>query len=353
MPTVTAARVKDAFEGVLLGTAIGDALGLPFEGMTTKAVARAFREPLRFTFVGRTGIVSDDTEQTALVAQSLAAHPADRNACVAAFRWSLLGWFLRLPWGIGFGTLRACMRIALGLQRSGVGSAGNGAAMRAAVIGAFFFDDAAARRESSDAIAKVTHTDERGVEGARFVAEVAAMCLEKGTETAPAEIASAACAVVGSAPLREAIARAIALASGEETVAAAASVLGNTGFVLHTVSLATFCFVRSGARPGEALAAAVRAGGDTDSNAAIVGAWMGALHGASGLPAPLVASLHDGPFGLSHLRALASDLAAARTSGASTLATYRWPVAMIRNVALFPIVLAHAFRVVAANVIAG
>src|SRR4051794_27585830 len=117
-------------EGVLLGTAVGDALGLPLEGLSAKAIARRFAPVNRYRLVGRTGFVSDDTEQSALVAQALAAHPNDLAAVVKRFRWSLLGWFLRLPFGIGLATIRACARIALGLERTGVDSAGNGAAMR-------------------------------------------------------------------------------------------------------------------------------------------------------------------------------------------------------------------------------
>lgn len=54
----------------------------------------------------------------------------------------MLGWFARLPFGIGFGTLRACLRLAMGLQRSGTASAGNGAAMRAAIVGVALANDA-------------------------------------------------------------------------------------------------------------------------------------------------------------------------------------------------------------------
>jgi hypothetical protein len=52
----------------------------------------------------------------------------------------LRGWLLSLPAGIGFATLRAILKLWLGfpLNRSGVYSAGNGPAMRVAVIGAFF-----------------------------------------------------------------------------------------------------------------------------------------------------------------------------------------------------------------------
>ena len=159
-PDVERGMSDDRIEGTLLGTAYGDALGLAVEGMSAKAIARRFGAVERFHLLGRKGFVSDDTEQSALVAQSLARHPDDLDAAARGFRLSLLGWFLRLPWGVGLATVRACVRIALGLRRSGVQSAGNGAAMRAAVIGAAI-DDPAQRRAWSDRFAEVTHTDPR------------------------------------------------------------------------------------------------------------------------------------------------------------------------------------------------
>ena len=82
------------------------------------------------------------------------------------------------------------------------------------------------------------------------------------------------------------------------------------------------------------------AGGDTDSTAAIAGAWLGALHGARGLPAGLVADLAGGPFGPTHFRALAASLAGA--SGAPP--RYSAVLALLRNLALYPVVIAHALR---------
>jgi ADP-ribosylglycohydrolase len=254
---------------------------------------------------------------------------------------------LRLPWGIGFGTLRACVRIAFGLRKSGVASAGNGAAMRAAIVGAFFFDlPKAARHEWSDALARVTHTDARAVEGARFVAELAARCVELGPLAVSPAVAMDACHVVTEPSLRGAIEHAIARSHEDVGAEAAAIEIGTTGFVLHSVAIATFCFLRFGHDPGLAVAQAVRAGGDTDSNAAIVGAWMGAAHGLSGLPGSMVRDLQSGPFGRRHLEALGGDLLRAREGSARRVAAYSWPVALVRILALYPIVLLHAFRVV-------
>nr|MBK7064776.1 ADP-ribosylglycohydrolase family protein [Deltaproteobacteria bacterium] len=332
--------LPDRLAGTLLGTALGDALGLPMEMLSPRVIARRFPRLDRFHMLGRVGFVSDDTEQSALVAQSLARHPGDPDACVWAFRRSLLGWFLRLPWGIGLGTLRACARIAVGLRRSGVATAGNGAAMRAAIVGVFFHDDEVARRSTSDALARVTHTDPRAVEGARFVAEVAAMTVKHGD---PAEALEAARAVVTEATLAEAIGRAMALAREGAALDVATEALGTTGFVVHTVPFAAYAFARWGRDPMEAIAAVIRAGGDTDSIGAIVGAWCGALGGEGALPGELVAALHDGPFGPTHLRALAADLAGARL-GRTAVAEYSPVYALARNLALYPVVLAHAAR---------
>lgn len=295
--------------------------------MSARAIARRFGRVESFHFFGRTGAVSDDTEQSALLAQSLARHPGDLEAAVRAFRRSLFGWFLRLPWGIGFGTLRACLKIGLGCRRSGVRSAGNGAAMRSAILGVAIAD-LGRRRTAAQAFAEVTHTDRRAVEGAVFVAELAAV----GAWEAALE-------VVSEPTLKAALARAAALAAGGAAAEAAARELGTSGFVVHTVSFALFCFLRFGDRPLAALTEAISAGGDTDTIGAIVGAWCGARHGESGLPADLIADLQSGPFGRDHLRELARSLA--EGTPPPSFSSVR---ALARNLLRIPVVIAHAFR---------
>jgi ADP-ribosylglycohydrolase len=334
----------DRLEGVLLGTAVGDALGLPLEGLSARAIARRFTPADRYQLLGRTGFVSDDTEQSALVAQAIAAHPSDVEAAVRRFRRSLLGWFLRLPWGIGLATLRACARIALGLKRSGVQSAGNGAAMRAAVVGVAFAERPELRRRFSDALARVTHLDPRAVEGARFVAEVAALASRAPVESAPLPLVIAALSAVENAELAAALRAAIALAERSAEVSEAAAALHTTGFVLHTVPFAAFCFARFGEAPLRMLQQTYSAGGDTDSIGAIAGAWAGALKGSTAFPPELLANLSGGPFGPRHLRALAADLEAALSSGRQPLSRYSPTLALLRNLALYPVVLAHGFR---------
>lgn len=336
-----AATSATLYEGVLLGTAIGDALGLACEGLSPGVIAKRFGRVDRYRFLGSAGWVSDDTEQSALVAQSIARSRGELNSCVRAFRRAMLGWFWRLPWGVGWATLRACLKLSLGLRASAVNSAGNGAAMRSAVIGAFFRDDPERRRALARAIAGVTHSDPRAVEGAVFVADVVAM---RGSLAR--ERVEGARALVSEARVAAVIDAALALADERATMLEAAKQLRTTGFIEHTLAMATFAFATLGDEPmSELLPALYAAGGDTDSIGAIVGAWYGALHGPDALPAQWTSALQSGPFGRAHLRALASDLAAIeRGDPVERPARFSWPWALVRNLLMYPVVLAHGFR---------
>lgn len=338
--------LSERLAGALLGIALGDALGLPTEGMSARAIARRFGRVDRFHLLGRTGFVSDDTEQSALVAQSLIRAPADVDHCVRLFRRSLLGWFLRLPWGLGLATLRACLRMLCGLKRTGVSSAGNGAAMRAAVIGAFLHDQPDQRRAYTTAISQVTHVDDRAVQGAVYVAEVAAAAVHASSADAETLVGchDAARAVIDEPVLGDALDRARDLATGGVPVPEAAQTVGTTGYVVHSVPFGAYCFMRFGDHPLEALSEIVAAGGDTDTVGAMVGGWVGALHGEAGLPADLLTRIHDGPFGPTHLRALAMGLARVAKGELAEPPPYSVVGAMARNLLLYPVVLAHGFR---------
>ena len=74
--------------------------------------------------------------------------------------------------GVGFATARACVRLWLGVppERSGVNSAGNGPAMRSAILGAVFAREPERRREFVRASSRLTHLDPRAETAALAVA---------------------------------------------------------------------------------------------------------------------------------------------------------------------------------------
>src|SRR5450432_1683574 len=126
--------------GVILGTAIGDALGLPREGLSRRRARKLFGDPpLRHAFIGGRGMTSNDTEHACMTAQALLASHGDPRSFARSLSWRLRGWILALPAGVGLATARAAIKLWLGFgpDRSGVWSAGNGPAMRAAIIGVY------------------------------------------------------------------------------------------------------------------------------------------------------------------------------------------------------------------------
>ena len=247
---------------------------------------------------------------------------------------------LRAPFGVGLATLRACLKLLFFFppSTSGVRSAGNGAAMRSAIVGAFFADDPRRRAAWNEALARTTHSDPRAIQGAGYVAALAAQAALAPCERTP-DLLAAAQGVVEDASLLRGIDAAQRLAQAGAPTAEAAAALGVTGFVVHTVPFAAYLFARWGGDARQALEEAVNAGGDSDSIGAIVGALAGARHGLSGLPQDLVANLEDGPLGRRHLLSLAQGLASGkpptRPPGYSAIRL------LARNLLLIPVILGH------------
>jgi ADP-ribosylglycohydrolase len=81
---------SDQIAGVVLGTAVGDALGLPREGISRNRGRKIFgRPPLRHRFVFGRGMMSDDTEHTCMVGQSLLRAPDNVDAFARSLAWRL------------------------------------------------------------------------------------------------------------------------------------------------------------------------------------------------------------------------------------------------------------------------
>src|SRR5262245_5586296 len=154
----------DRIAGVILGTAVGDALGLPREGLSRRRARRLFGDgPLRHRLVFGCGMVSDDTDHGCLVGQALLEAPMDAGKFARSLARRLRWWLAGLPAGVGLGTARAIFKLWCGWppERSGVWSAGNGPAMRAALIGACLANDPEKITNFIRASTRLTHTDPR------------------------------------------------------------------------------------------------------------------------------------------------------------------------------------------------
>jgi ADP-ribosylglycohydrolase len=161
----------ERFTGLLLGTAVGDSLGLPREGLSRHRAKRLYPGALRQQLIARRGMLSDDTEHACMTAQALLVSGDDAPDFARVLAWKLRWWLLALPPAIGFGTLRSLLRLWIGFSpaRSGVMSAGNGAVMRAPMIGAWFTDPDRIAPFVAASTA-ITHRDPRAHSGALAIA---------------------------------------------------------------------------------------------------------------------------------------------------------------------------------------
>ncbi len=343
MPSLT-----ESLRGVLLGTAVGDALGLPAEGLSPRTIRRLGWSPWRHRLVAGRGMLSDDTEHTALVARSLLEHPADADAFQRALARRLRWWLLALPAGVGLATARAILKLWIGFSpaRSGVRSAGNGAAMRCAVIGVFFHDRPDELIEYVRRATELTHTDPRALCGAMAVALAAAHgargAMDAGAFLAQVrELEGAEDEWLAALDrLEDGLARGLSVPAlaGELDLSR-----GVTGYVNHTVPVALYSWLR---HPGDfeaALSETLDCGGDADTTGAIVGAMMGASVGARGIPTRWVHGIVDVPVSVGYLRELASALTAALQNKTISRPRHGWWLIPLRNMVFLFIVLAHGF----------
>ena len=172
-------NIQQHIMGCILGTAVGDAIGLPRERLSRRRAKRLYKDrPLQHALRGQRGMCSDDTEHTVMVAQDLARAGADPERITRDLARRLRWWLLRVSAGIGFGTLRACVKLWLeyGPSRSGVYSAGNGPAMPSALI-VLVAPTADAMMDLVRASTRITHVDPRAEQGAAVIAATARFIL--------------------------------------------------------------------------------------------------------------------------------------------------------------------------------
>lgn len=336
----------DAIAGCLLGCAVGDAIGLPYEGLSTKRAMRFARLPLRHRFVLGRGMVSDDTDHTIFVAQALIRSKGDVVLFRKVLAWRLRLWLLCLPAGIGWATLKGVIRLWLGFSRSGVFSAGNGPSMRSAIIGAAFATDAAARRSHVEASTLLTHTDPKAFAGALAVAEVAARIVEGAWAKKPAtENFIAMLASLSPEPGWSAAVNEMRDAcEAQDPIALARDRFGSkngvSGYVLHSVPFALVAWYHHFGDYRATIESITQAGGDVDTVAAIAGALAGATVGARGIPPEWVNDVADWPHGTAYIRALSTGLATADSQTPTYFSAWLFP----RGILFTLLVLLHGFR---------
>ncbi len=269
------------FRGCLVGVAVGDALGMPVEGMSKQEIKR-MHGTLREMVDGprSAGNVTDDTLQTLFLAQSM-VELGEFNPDDAAKR--LFSWYRTDPFGIGIHTAKVMGLIGQGWdwrraveeveQAHAPWTAGNGSLMRCSPIGLRYHRDLAMLLEGSRLSSLLTHANRLCQEACVFFNAVLSRVLlgwdKRDALSFALEISSHASPEV--------------LERAESMVEKTAEEVPSSGFVLDTLECALWAWWHFEDFE-EALVAVVNLGGDTDTNAAVAGALLGAQCGLDAIP---------------------------------------------------------------------
>jgi len=299
--------LRDRFVGCLLGLAVGDALGAPFEGLPAEFIlwhagsvpdvlARPLTEPLRYT---------DDTEMMIGVVETLLTHGQVRpDALLQQFAANY-----HPDRGYGRGARQILEAAVAGADADRVaksampgGSFGNGAAMRVAPVGLLFHHDLDAVRTQAEASAWPTHRHPLGVEGARLLA-VATALAATGPPFDRRSFYKTLMGVCQEDEFRWQLRAARRLRFGDSF-----AFLGNSLPAHRSVVTAIACFSTCPTSFERCVESAISLGDDTDTLAAMAGALSGAHLGAGAIPGRFVEALERGPKGGPYIRQLAEDL---------------------------------------------
>ena len=345
--------IEKSILGCLLGTAVGDALGLPYEGLSRRRGERLFGPPDRFHFLLGHGMVSDDTEHTCMAAQSLVVSAGDEQRFINAMASRLRCWIVMLPAGVGMATARAGIKLLLGFSpyNSGVYSAGNGPAMRSAILGAYFAD----LRELQKFVTlntRITHTDPKAEFGALSVAVAAHLASQDRTVDANQfvgviqELLKDRVEADEYFQLLEKVAQSIARKAATAEFAKQMGLEKQVGgYAYESVPVTLHCWLSHQNDFRTAITTIIQCGGDADTNAAIVGGIVGTRVGKEGIPEEWRNGICEWPMTLRRMTQLASQLREVKSSGTPQRpVSANWIGVLLRNLFFLLVVLFHGFR---------
>jgi ADP-ribosyl-[dinitrogen reductase] hydrolase len=289
MPHVHA--VADRIVGSILGLALGDALGAPFEFRRAHDVPDpipAFELPWAGLPPGAT---TDDTAMARNLWTSLIATEGTLDPHDVLRRH--LAWLATSPSDVGNLTLsvlsawRDGVPDAAGGDVGGRGpevSAGNGSVMYCAPLGLAYAGRPDELHDAAPSLSEITHADGR-CRTACLAVTLAVAALVRG-DPPEASVRGALAAIEGLEGSEE-LEHLVGAAGIERPIDGP-----DRGFVFFTSGVALRAAGEE--RPFEAgLRDVVALGGDTDTNAAVTGALLGALHGARSLPGTWLERLAD------------------------------------------------------------
>lgn len=301
------------------------------------------------------GMLSDDTEHTLMIAESLLLHSDSIDLFAKSFSNKLKLWFMSLPAGIGFATLRSILKLCLGFsyKKSGVFSAGNGPAMRSGIIGAFFYNDTEKINEFVSRSTSITHTDPKANIGAKAIAHIVSYCFKNKKNDSPKinEIFTILENVndINDVEWNKIVNKLQNAYNEKKTIDEVQELFnlenGISGYIYHTIPMAIYAWLYHWGDYEKTITSLVKCGGDTDTVCAIAGALSGALVGEKGIPKKWIENIIECPKGIKYIKKIGNEISKKiKNENYNNHIIYFWPGSILRNLIFLIVLLFHGFR---------
>lgn len=305
--------------GCLIGSAIGDAMGMPASFMTPDQIRRIYGRITDFLPPDEEqkahgslaeGAITDDTEESLIIAQVLLeARGFDQALFIEKMRLWAIDNDMLASTVIGPSTRSFLESIINDADLQDISKPGdtNGGAMRVAPVGIFYHGDITRAIKAAIASARPSHGSKPGLASSAAVAAAIAMAVEGSCSVE--EIMAAA---IRGAEAGEAEGADIAAPSVAARINLAMELVDrNQGKSLDEICYQLYRYIGAGMKSYESiplslgvfyaakgvytdgLLSAINIGDDADTNGAITGAICGAYSGADNIPSAWIEKLQE------------------------------------------------------------
>jgi ADP-ribosylglycohydrolase len=308
----------DKIYGCLVGVAAGDAMGMPSSMMDPEIIRQNFNGGIKDFLAApaghiihnglRAGEITDDTQQTLLVADSLIelGFIDPQDIADRLIKWAeSLGAFDSAI--LGPSTLRSLYAIRSGRPIEESGSVGdtNGAAMKISPVGIYGMGNMERTIQAVSRTCLPTHNTNVAIAGAAAIAMAVGTAIHTRSSVDQIIQLALQAAELGmkmgniwfgaSIPERTKLALSIVArgSSQEEAMRELYQVIGAGVMMTETVPTCLAIVKLADGNPVEAIRIAANLGGDCDTIASIVGAICGAKSGAKHFPSQWIKKIED------------------------------------------------------------
>lgn len=269
--------LQDKIRGVVYGAAVGDAFGAPYEFLTSSQLKEKYGTVSDMIAGGiknwNLGEYTDDTDHALIVLESLLVN---NTLLIEDVISRLVNWYDGQPKDIGLTTKKVLELVRNGenwlkasekvWQQSNRNNLGNGGLMRAYPIALFHYNSRNEMYVDNNKNTMITHYDEICTEASYLFCLALWDILDTGT--------------IDFKEMSKD--RNIERLKPEQVFTDKTNLFNSNGYVLHSLQSAYWGFCSESFEEG--VLKVVNAGNDTDTNASLAGALLGAKFGYKNIP---------------------------------------------------------------------